>query len=245
MCIKPSRRQVMKRLFMILILCVPMIFAETIEREFTVDQNPQISVKNVAGNITLVPGDDNVIRVTAKRTEEDIEVFFEQVGNQVEVYVKHPKRDRSERKSWFDHRNDEVVFTIEFPRQGTVYLKSVSGDIDVSGTDGELTLKSVSGDLEIKNVISTDLSATSVSGDVRMKNLDMSDGDALLKSVSGDIVLVHSPDSSFLLKASSVSGDMENNGSNDFKIKKHKYSSSQSMKGDFNGGNGRACFTYG
>jgi hypothetical protein len=115
-------------------------------------------------------------------------------------------------------RAGEAIFELSVPRGARVLTNSVSGDIFVSGTRGEVNAEAVSGDVEVSDVVRRlsvqtvsgsqrisnvvgDLRAGAVSGRVEVSNVE---GDIEAESVSGRITLLDVK--SKFVKAGSVSG---------------------------------------
>ena len=115
-------------------------------------------------------------------------------------------------------RAGEAIFELSVPRGARVLMNSVSGDLFVSGTRGEVNAESVSGDIEASDVVrrlsiesvsgsqqisnvTGDVRSAAVSGRVEMRNVE---GDIEAESVSGRLLLLDVR--SKFVKAGSVSG---------------------------------------
>jgi hypothetical protein len=168
---------------------------ETIERNFTIDGVPDIYVRNVDGEtrITAREGREVSIKavkeVTKARSTADaeeaaarVEVRIEQVGNRIEVETRYPKELFS-----FGGPNVLVHIEVQAPPRSDMDVKSVDGNLEVQGFEGDLELVTVDGDLDV----------TSCSGRIRAQSVD---GDAELRDVSGH------------MEARTVDGDLEIEG---------------------------------
>ena len=95
------------------------------------------------------------------------------------------RRDR-DHDDWDDVSIDMQV---RLPRGMRVSAGSVSGDVTVTGAEGDVRASSVSGDVEALRLKASSVRATSVSGDV-LVSIDALTGDGGLHftSVSGDVV---------------------------------------------------------
>ena len=115
-------------------------------------------------------------------------------------------------------RAGEAIFELSVPRGARVLMNSVSGDLFVSGTRGEVNAEAVSGDIEASDVtrrlsiqsvsgsqqisnVAGDVRAEAVSGRIEMRSVE---GDIEAESVSGRIALLDVK--SKFVKAGSVSG---------------------------------------
>jgi hypothetical protein len=168
------------------LLLVPSAWAwqdevETIDRSFTVDGVPEIYLRNVDGRTRLTSHEGNEVRVRAVKTvsrardeaearqaASEVKVLIEQVGNRIEVETKYPK------KAWSRGPRVLVHFEVEAPRQSDLDIKSVDGNLDVTGFEGDLQLATVDGNLTIEDC----------AGEVLAKSVD---GDADLRDVTGRV----------------------------------------------------------
>ena len=239
----------MKRLFLICtaLFMVSALYAETIEKEFSVDGIPNFSLSNISGNITVLQGNNDEVIVKADNPNPEVEVLFEQSGNRITVETKYPNNSRNIRKGvtfevWLPQNSDaelnSVSGTIRLEAiEGRIDMNSVSGDIIVKDTVGNLKLNSVSGDILVKGLDSSDLEAQTVSGNMELSGLVLESGNYDLNTVSGDVEIWHGSSASYSISGESLSGDMDIRGGIDgLKIKKAKYVGNQSLSGSFNGG---------
>ncbi len=195
-----------------------------------------ITVKEISGDIRILPSTDGVCKVVCRETER-MQVTVEIVGDTLTV----TRRDKSR---WYEHIGLFIVFpdldvTLYLPEAAyqELSLHSVSGDVQLSGSDytfSGVSLGSTSGDLTVNGNgrtsewVSDLLRLDTTSGNVNVtqmhgKNslgveIDTTSGDVRLNgvdcktlwidSVSGDIELqtVLSDGKTTL---STVSGDIE------------------------------------
>jgi DUF4097 and DUF4098 domain-containing protein YvlB len=119
------------------------------------------------------------------------------------------------------HNNvGDAHYEVSVPRGSRLILEAVSGDINASGSQGEIEASSVSGDVDVTDGVRTvsaeavsgsvhaaritgNLRTETVSGELRVENVS---GDVEASSVSGDIRLIgiQSKD----IRAETVSGDI-------------------------------------
>jgi hypothetical protein len=100
---------------------------------------------------------------------------------------------------WFDH---PLQVTVTVPHASQVEIVTGSGNTRITGNFTGLDLKSASGDLDASGLLDGDASVKTVSGDVRLQGVT---GDLYVKTVSGDVSAgsVHGS-----VSLASVSGDV-------------------------------------
>ena len=215
-------------------------------RVFEVGGSPELDLRNVAGDITIRVGSSDQIVIKASKDDERVEVIMEQTGDLVTVETKYPEGIRNFKGG--------VDFDIEFPSEGRLTIESVSGSIDVVGVNGRLNLSTVSGevsvarlegDLELKSVSgrvtmneigSASAEASSTSGSIVYKNGDLAGGDYRFNSTSGSVKITHGEAASYRISGRTISGGITNDVGDEVEVIKQKYGPTQSVKGEFNGG---------
>jgi len=137
-----------------------------------------VKVEGVFCDVTVEPGTtdevvlEGEIRSTRKADDYSIEVRKE--GSELVVWVEHPRNMTGNVKGFLAFRA---------PRDVSFDVENVSGNIDVSeNTASELSLKSVSGDVTVSGV-EGETNLQTVSGVIRASELG---GPLTAKSVSGD-----------------------------------------------------------
>ena len=201
-------------------------FTENFSRTVRLGRTGTFDLQNVSGNIQVTGGGGDDVRIEAvKRVRHpnesearailsELVIQVDERSGRVDVRTDYPRR-----RNW----SGGVDYTVTVPRDASVTLRSVSGDVRVMSVNGELRAetvsgditasgtrklrmaKTVSGDLEISDAEADELSASSVSGDVVVNKLKASGFDA--QTVSSDVRLtgVEVDHASFR----SVSGDIE------------------------------------
>ena len=197
---------------------------ERIERTVNLDPDGSVDVSNISGDIKINVWESPQVRLVAVKkadSEErlkDFEVVIESTQRAFSVKVEYKKQEESYRYSG----RKTVDYELTVPR--TALLKrvsSVSGDILINGSEGYIKANTVSGNVEGQN-LGGNVRLGTVSGTVKADVSTLQPGSNVkLVSVSGD-VRVKLPDvSGATFKASTVSGDIENDfGLN---VKKGKY----------------------
>ncbi len=155
---------------------------ERFSRKIKLGRDGRVSVQNISGDITVTAGAGDEMSIEAvKRTRGDqsqlatVHIDVDERSGRVDVRTTHTAR------------NDRVSvdYTIVVPASASVDVKSVSGNLKVSGPHGIVRAETVSG-----NVVTIDTpqleNAKSVSGDVSLTSV-AADGDLAAASVSGNI----------------------------------------------------------
>lgn len=172
---------------------------------FQVGTSAKLSVRNIRGQIELVPGEEGVIKIQVTTHLDDgnpdytrIEIGQKDNGK-VEVAVRTPENGFG-----FIYRKPlRVDFRIEAPPQTEINVKTVSGSVYAQGFSGEQRLATVSGSLHVSD-LSGDLDLDSVSGAVKGERLS---GRGKISVVSGKMRLTNCTFTS--LKGSTVSGSAQ------------------------------------
>jgi len=197
---------------------------ERFSRKIRLGRDGRVSIQNIAGNIAVTGGSGDEVSIEAmKRTRGDagqlstVHIIVDERPGRVEVRTEHT--GRNDRVS--------VEYTVSVPVSAAVDLKSISGDVKVTGVQGAVRAESISGTLttastprlEFAKTVSGDvdlvdasadaeLAASSVSGAVRARGLKARALD--LGTVSGNVLL--SNVACERLNIRSVSGDVEYSG---------------------------------
>lgn len=155
---------------------------ERFSKKIKLGRDGRVSVQNIAGNITVTAGAGEDMSIEAvKRARGD-------QGQLASVHIDVDERSgRVDVRTTHTAQNDRVSvdYTIVVPASASVDVKSISGDLKVSGAHGTVRAETVSG-----NVTATDAprleSAKTVSGDVLLTGV-AADGDLAAGSVSGNL----------------------------------------------------------
>ncbi len=174
---------------------------ERFSKSVTLGATGSFLLANISGDIVVTGGAGTQIQIEAikkGRTTTDLQnarIDVTESAGRVEVRVEYPR----------DTRNAAAVdFTVTVPKGAEVSLKSVSGDIKVSGIDGDLRAETVSGDVTVDASARLDTAKT-VSGNVTVQSASSPDT-LTAGSVSGDVSLRGVKARS--LEAGSVSGEI-------------------------------------
>jgi Toastrack DUF4097 len=182
---------------------------ENFSRTVRLGRDGTFSLTNVSGDIEVTGGNGNDVRIDAvKRVRhpdaaearailEALTIDVSERGGSVDVRTEY-SRYRYRRGG-----SGSIDFTVSVPRDASVTLKSVSGDVRVTNVNGDLRAESTSGDVVMSNVRRIRL-AKSVSGDVDIA--DATTEDVTAESISGEVII--RAVKTRVLSLQSVSGDV-------------------------------------
>lgn len=191
---------------------------ETVDKTsqtFKVDEGAALDLTGIAGDVRVTGGGGNEIRVEAtrrvrhrsadeaRRLMNELRVEMNNFNGRVEVRSVYPRRGNGDRG--FSGRIDYVIAV---PTGASVAVKSISGDVIVSGVRGEVRAETISGDVSVDSAPNLALAKT-VSGDVTARDA----GGAttmVLSTVSGSVIA--SGLKVRTLQAGSVSGNVRLSG---------------------------------
>jgi hypothetical protein len=186
----------------------------------------EVSVHNVAGDITIVPsttgkvevvgikrgnGNFDRIRADVQQTSRGIVVCV--LNDNADSYcdergMHSNSRDRNFRGDR-DWDNVSMNLEIAIPANLVVSASSVSGDVSITGATGDVRANSVSGDLHLERLRASSVSASTVSGDVEVSIQELTGrGDLSFNTVSGDITLDLPKQFDADVSMTTVSGDI-------------------------------------
>lgn len=180
-----------------------------------------VRVQNVNGDIKIVPSTSGRVDVTGRyrgdRDDADrIHVQVDEHSDGVTICVVQRGDDscddQGNHRHWHNNDwNDESInLEVGVPANVLVRAGSVSGDVSVTGAQGDLAVSSVSGDVTLDRVRPNGLKVNTVSGDIDV-HADAFTGqhDLSFQTVSGDITLDLPQAFDADLSMSTVSGDID------------------------------------
>jgi hypothetical protein len=133
----------------------------TVEKNFTVQPGGNLKVKTAGGDIKVLTGTGNEVKVTAteqihadseaKADEllKDLELTIEQQGNDVTATAKYDRQGGWHIGNW---PPVNVSFTVVVPSQFNVDLNTSGGNIGLQSINGHARLRTSGGDLKIDRV---------------------------------------------------------------------------------------------
>lgn len=176
-------------------------------RTLRLGRTGSFELTNVSGDVTVTGGGGDEVRIEAvkraRARDDDARALLDELRievtegpGRVEVRTVFPRNRR--------HYSGSVDYTITVPSGASAAIKTVSGDVRVTGVKGELRAESVSGDIVASGASRLSF-VKSVSGDVEVVD-GVSDMAVSVSTVSGDLTArgLKAP----ALDLGSVSGDI-------------------------------------
>ncbi|HUY40806.1 MAG TPA: DUF4097 family beta strand repeat-containing protein [Candidatus Dormibacteraeota bacterium] len=214
----------------------------TMHERFALAPHAHVRVSNVSGPIVIVPWNRHEIDIVARKHAGNVTALRRTTINVTRDTI--PATD-VEISTHYQHdgfffwgeSGAGVDYTIHVPRDISLQLANVSGDVSVSGMQGAVEINEVSGEVTASGV-GGDLSVNAVSGDVNASMLHMTGNDrAEIQTVSGSVTLAVPPSSNASVSAQSISGGFHS----DFPIPSHRQTVGVSADGRI--GNGSATIS--
>jgi DUF4097 and DUF4098 domain-containing protein YvlB len=178
--------------------------------------NGELSIGNIAGDITVARGSGNdatveIVKVAKARNADEarelltlVTVDVNERNGRAEVKTRYPSGDENRRNNRRNY-NVTVTFNVTAPPATRLNVNSVSGNIKVSDIKGEISVGSVSGNVSVTSAGAI-AEAKSVSGNVEIVNAQ-GDESVEASSVSGDVTMQRV--SARRIGAGSVSGNVK------------------------------------
>src|ERR1035438_2743608 len=173
------------------LLSAPAAFAAVKEFSYTVGPHANISVDTQYGAISVKPGADNQVVVTAIIKSDNVEVDQQQNGNRIEI-ASHLLRGS-------DQQTGQVDYELLIPPDATVNLRSSTGPLSAERLQGDLTVEGAEAAVNIRDMENGHVHVQTMRGpitltDVRNGHVEIASisGDVHLKSVTGPLVQVSS-----------------------------------------------------
>src|SRR3954464_3117090 len=145
-------------------------YRSSVDTTFSFDRRGQVSLTIGSGDIVVTAWDRDQIRVHA--TSESGGVRLDASSSRVSV----------ELANGYGHGGD-ARFEVTVPIGVRILARAQSGDIAITGTQGEVDARSQSGDIKVEGAANR-LDIGTLSGDIEAHGVI---GDVQIKSVSGDI----------------------------------------------------------
>lgn len=168
--------------------------AQSVDKQLSISSGTQLQIKIQRGEVQIQSWDKNEVSVTGTLDELSEGFIFEQKGNNLNIEDKMPQH-------YNGSDNNGSKLTIMVPKTVKLSADTISANLQITQTQGELDLNTVSGNISADG-LSGNPSLNSVSGDITTKGLD---GKILLNTVSGEI---NDTESKGEIKYRLVSGDL-------------------------------------
>jgi lia operon protein LiaG len=190
--------------------------------EKTLTPGSTVNIHNLSGDVRVVAGSGSVVEINGykhgnRRYFDDVtlEVVESPDGITICSMFKDADMECTDRglRVHDGDRNDhdlDIDIEVKLPKSMRIRAHSVSGDVTVTGAEGEVQAGSVSGDVEMQHLRATSVAASTVSGDVEV-GIDAltGDGDLRFNSVSGDVTVTLPAGTDADVTMRSVSGELD------------------------------------
>lgn len=194
---------------------------DTTQRTFALSPGGErkLSIDNVTGDINVVAGDVQDIRVTVRERwradtqveldqgRRDVRLEMTQMANVVKIYLDGPWRDRNRGRDYGRDYHVRFDFDVQVPRDILVDVGTVNGgSVNVKGVRGGVRGRNVNGSVELAEVAGP-VTATTVNGTVRTSFIENPREACTFKSVNGELRVEFQPNLSALVKLKTMNGD--------------------------------------
>ena len=161
----------------------------------------EVEIHNITGDIKVRPSTSGKVEVVGihRGNRGDVRADVQQTSRGIIVCVLYDDRDTSCNDRGSNNRrnngdrnwdNDHLDLEVAVPTNLVVSASNVSGNVDITGAQGDVSASVVSGDIRLQRLRATSVSAHSVSGEIEVQVDALTGrGDLSFRSVSGDITL--------------------------------------------------------
>lgn len=153
-----------------------------------------LEVITKTGSVTIVPGESNIIQITARRTGANITAT--QASSQGKVRVEISE-------------NTPVDLAIYVPATASLDVLCVRCGVTIRGIRGTIKTSTTEGNIQLTGIRSSLVEARSMSGNVSYTGEILASGSYFLKSFSGRVEAFLPAGSKFKLDATSARGGIE------------------------------------
>ncbi len=154
--------------------------AHRIEKHFTVEGRPVVTVRNSNGRIEIKSWNKKEVMVVGDHATTNVEVDTEQAGARIEVNTR--VLTTSARSA-----DLQADYTITVPEETQLEIRTGSGSITVESVRGNLTFETLAANVNLKSVGGV-ITVTTADGSIVCTRCDGSSFSA--KSVSGNVQLL-------------------------------------------------------
>lgn len=156
-------------------------WAQDFQKNYSLGGGGSINIRNISGDVKITGYDGEAVLVTAfkeGRNLDRVTIEDQSSGNSIDVRARYPEN--------CEDCDVSVRFEVKVPR-GVAYrfnsISSISGEVEVTGVNGDLNAKSISGEVTV-NDVNGKVTVSSVSGSVRVGKIE---GMVNAKSTSGNV----------------------------------------------------------
>jgi len=166
---------------------------EKFTQSYKVGDGSALDLSQLSGDIRVTAGGGSEIKIDAtkrvrhrdpeeaKRLLAALRIDVNNFNGRVEVRTIYPRRG-----SFGNNISASVDYVISVPADAAVSLKSISGDVSVTGVKGEVRAETVSGDVNVNSTPNVAIAKT-ISGDVTAQNVS-TQTTLVLSTISGSVL---------------------------------------------------------
>jgi DUF4097 and DUF4098 domain-containing protein YvlB len=176
--------------------------SDRLSRRIRLGRDGRVSISNISGDIVVSAGGGDEVAIDAVKhgdrgSLDRVRIVIDDRPGRVDISTESDTVFRN-------NNNVSVDYTVTVPDNAALDLKSISGNVKVSGVKGSVRAQSISGNVSTSNAPRVEWART-VSGNVDLAGVSH-DGDLELQSISGGVHVTGVKARS--LNANTVSGDI-------------------------------------
>lgn len=187
---------------------------EEAEQRFPVNSPAKLTIKNFAGRVSIVTGQDDEIVVRSKKTANGynqqsaqdnlkrLNIKMTPDANSLDIQVQLEQREIS----W----GGSVDFTVTVPEKTEVQVNSETGDLSLEGTSGPVDLNTSFGAIEVTNVKNGAVKVTSRNGRIQARGVQAGSQPVELRSDFGDVSLATAAGGTLTIQTNNGTVSLEN-----------------------------------
>jgi hypothetical protein len=188
---------------------------EEFHQTYPLTPNGRIELDNINGDVHISTWDRNEVKVDAIKSADEKErldeakIEVDAGKDYISIQTKYPGHDHT--FNWGSHDNPaSVEYTLIVPRAARLdEIKLINGELDVTGTSGEVRASCINGKLDVQN-LSGPAELSTINGHLEARFEKLAGPAIELKSVNGSVDLTIPSDSKAEIEANTVSGSIDN-----------------------------------
>lgn len=209
------------------LLCVPQVLLAQRNDDFHWERRlaagQRVHARNINGDITVSPSSSGRVEIVgikrgSGRALDRLTASVQETDDGITVCVlRTDSDDECDGNGYHHHGGDDddwgrasMNLEIRLPSSIGIDASTVSGNVEITGAEGELRAASVSGDLKLEQLRASSVEARTVSGEINTSIESLTGrGPLSFKTVSGDVKLQLPRNFDADLSMSSVSGQLD------------------------------------